>query len=73
MPELLTVNGIYTSDSGKKFQSNERLEKLLLLLRHPFWTRIGIVQELVFPLKLRLLCGEEFTDLRTMHRRKLST
>jgi hypothetical protein len=63
MPELLTVNGTYTMDSGKKFQSNDRLEKLLLLLRRPFWRRIWIVQELVLPLNLRLLCGEEFTDI----------
>ena len=63
MLELLTVNGTYTMDSGKKFQSNDRLEKLLLSLRRPFWRRIWIVQELVLPLNLRLLCGEEFTDV----------
>ena len=63
MPELLTVNGAYTTDSGIDFESNDRLEKLQRLLRSPFWKRIWIVQELVLPLKLRLLCGEEFMDI----------
>ena len=63
MPEVLTENGTFTTASGKKFQSNDRLEKLLLFLRRPFWRRVWIVQELVLPLDLRLLCGEEFTDI----------
>ena len=62
-PELLTVNGTYTINSDRSFQSNDRLEKLLLLLRRPFWRRIWIVQELVLPLNLRLLCGKEFMDV----------
>ncbi|MCJ1402442.1 hypothetical protein MMC11_005662 [Xylographa trunciseda] len=63
MPELLTLNGTYPMDNGKTFESNDRIENLLLLLRRPFWRRIWIVQELVLPLNLRLLCGEEFTDI----------
>ena len=63
MPELLTVSGTYTTASGTKFQSNDRLEKLLLLLKRPFWKRIWIVQELVLSLHLRLVCGEEFMDI----------
>ena len=63
MPELLTENGTYTTDSGIDIQSNDRLEKLQRLLRSPFWKRIWIVQELVLPLKLRLVCGEDFMDI----------
>ncbi|RFU25577.1 hypothetical protein B7463_g10763, partial [Scytalidium lignicola] len=63
MPELLTVNGTYTMNSDKRIQSNDRLEKLMLLLKRPFWKRIWIVQELVLPSNLRLLCGEKFTDM----------
>ena len=63
MPELFTVNGTYTINNEKEIQSNGRLEKLLLIPRRPFWRRIWIVQELVLPLNLRLLCGEEFTDI----------
>jgi hypothetical protein len=63
MPELLKVNGTYAKESGITVQSNDRLEKLLLLLKRPFWRRIWILQELVLPLNLRLLCGEEFTDI----------
>ena len=62
-PELLTVNGTYSTDSGINFKSNDRLEKLQRLLRSLFWKRTWIVQELVLPLKLRLLCGEEFMDI----------
>jgi hypothetical protein len=46
-PEVLSVNGTYTADTGIKFQSNDKLEKLRLLLRRPFWRRIWILQELV--------------------------
>lgn len=63
IPELLTVNGTYTINSDKKVQSNDRLERLMLLLKRPFWRRMWIVQELVLPLNLRLLCGEEFMDI----------
>ena len=63
MPELLTVNGTFTTDSGVNFQSNDRLEKMQRLLRSLFWKRIWIVQELVLPLNFRLLCGEEFMDI----------
>ena len=63
IPELLTANETFTTDSGMQFQSDDMLEKLFLLLKRPFWARVWIVQELVLPLKLRLLCGEEFTDL----------
>lgn len=63
MPELLTVNGTFTTDSGTNLESNDRLEKLQRLLRSPFWKRIWIVQELVLLLNLRLLCGEEFMDI----------
>ncbi|MCJ1437399.1 hypothetical protein MMC27_006786 [Xylographa pallens] len=63
MPELFTVNGKYTINPGKEIESNDRLEKLLFWLRSPFWQRIWIVQELVLPLNLRLLCGEEFMDM----------
>lgn len=63
MPELFKVNGTYTINSDKKINSNDRLEKLMLLLRRPFWGRIWTVQEIVLPLNLRLLCGEEFMDL----------
>ena len=62
-PELFTMNGTYTTDSGIDFKSNDRLEKLQHLLKSPFWKRIWIVQELVLPLNLRLLCGEEFMDI----------
>ncbi len=74
MPELLTVNGTFT-ENGRQYESNHRLEKLLPWLRSSFWRRIWIVQELVLPLSLRLMCGEEFTDVpdpdsfhRTVHR-----
>ena len=50
-------------DSGIKFESNDMLEKMVLLLKRPIWARIWIIQEMVLPLKLRLLCGEEFTDM----------
>ena len=63
MPELFTMNGTYTTNNGQKIQSNDRLEKLLLLLQSPFWRRVWIVQELVLPLNLRLLCGEEVMDI----------
>ena len=62
MPELLTADGTYSMD-GKEIQSSDSLEKLLSLLRRPFWRRIWIVQELILPLNLRLLCGEEYTDI----------
>ena len=35
----------------------------LLLLKCPFWRRIWIVQELVLPLHLRLLCGGKFIGI----------
>ena len=63
MLELLTVNGTYSINSNARFESNDRLEYLLLLLRRPFWKRIWILQELVLPSNLTLLCGEEFMDL----------
>lgn len=63
MPELFTVNTTYAEDSSKISESNDRLEKLVLFLRRPFWRRIWIVQEMVLQLNLRLLCGEEFTDI----------
>ena len=63
MPELFTVNGAYTTESGQKFRSNDRLEKMLLLLRRPYWRRVWIVQECVLSLNLRLLCGGDFTDM----------
>ena len=62
IPELVTVNGTFNAN-GTEFQSNDRLESLLLLLKRPFWRRIWIVQELVLPSCLTLLCGEEFTDI----------
>lgn len=62
IPELLMVNGTFTKD-GIQYESNHRLEKLLPWLRSPFWRRIWIVQELVLPLSLRLMCGEEFMDV----------
>ena len=62
MPEFLTVTGTYTTD-GIKYDSNENLEQLLLFLRRPFWRRIWIIQELVLAATVRLLCGEEFTDI----------
>ena len=63
VPELLTMNKIFTTDSGIEFQSNDMLEQMVLLLKRPFWTRLWIIQELVLPSKLTLLCGEEFTDI----------
>ena len=63
IPELLTMNEIFTTDNGIKFESNDMLEKMVLLLKRPFWTRVWTVQELVLPSNLRLLCGEEFTDM----------
>lgn len=63
VPELLTMNETFTTDSGLEFQSNDMLEKMVYLLQRPFWTRVWIIQELVLPLKLRLLCGEEFADM----------
>ena len=62
MPDLLMVNGTYTKN-GTKFTSNDRLESLLLLLRRPFWGRIWILQELVLPSNLTLMCGEELADI----------
>ena len=62
IPEILTVTGTFTKN-GIQYESNHRLEKLLPWLKSPFWTRIWIVQELVLPLNLRLMCGEEFTDV----------
>ena len=62
IPEILMANGTFTKN-GIQYESNHRLEKLLTWLRSPFWRRIWIVQELVLPLNLRLMCGEEFTDV----------
>lgn len=62
-PELFTENKTFTTDSGVKFQSNDMLEETMLLLKRPFWARVWIIQELVLAPKLRLLCGEEFTDM----------
>jgi len=47
MPKVLSVNGTYPIDTNINIQSNDRLEKLLLFLKSPFWRRIWIVQELV--------------------------
>ena len=63
MPELFTVNTSYGKDSSKTSESNDRLEKLVLFLGRPFWRRIWTVQEMVLQFNLRLLCGEEFTDI----------
>lgn len=63
MPELFTVNTTYPGDNSKKSESNDKLEKLVLLLRRPFWRRAWIVQEMVLQFNLRLMCGEEFTDI----------
>ena len=63
MPELFRINGTYTTDSGEKYQSNDRLEKMLLFLRRPFWRRVWIVQEMVLAVKLTLLYGDESTDM----------
>ena len=63
VPELLTMNKTFTTDSGMDFESNDMLEELVLLLKRPFWNRLWIIQELVLPSKLTLLCGEEFTDM----------
>ena len=63
MPELLTITGTFTKDSGEKYQSNDRLEEMLALLKRPFWRRVWIVQEMVLSSELILLCGEEFMDL----------
>lgn len=61
--ELLVEKKTFTTDSGMKFQSNDRLEEMMLLLKRPFWARVWIIQELVLAPKLRLQCGEEFTDM----------
>ena len=63
MPELLTMDKTFITDSGINYESNDMLEKMVLLLQRPFWTRLWIIQELVLPSKLTLLCGEEFTDM----------
>lgn len=63
IPELLTENKTFTTDSGMNFQSNDLLEEMMLLLKRPFWVRVWIIQELVLAPKLRFLCGEKFTDI----------
>ena len=63
MPELFTMNGTYTTEKGLKHQSNDRLEQMLLFLRRPYWRRVWVVQELVLPLSVRLLCGGDFMDM----------
>ena len=63
IPELLSMNKSFTTDSGINYQSNDMLEKMLRLLQRPYWTRLWIIQELVLPPKLTLICGEEFTDM----------
>ena len=63
IPELLRMDKTFTTDGGMKYQSNDMLEEMVLLLKRPFWARIWIIQELVLPLKVRLLCGEDFTDM----------
>ena len=62
MPELFMVNGTFTED-GVQYESNHRIEELLPWLKSAFWRRIWIVQEMVLPLNLRLMCGEAFTDV----------
>ena len=63
MPELLTMYKTFTTDSGMDYETIAMLEKMVLLLQRPFWTRLWIIQELVLPSKLTLLCGEEFMDM----------
>ena len=63
MPELLMPSKTCTIDSAKAYQSNDKLERLLLLVQRPFWRRMWIVQELVLPLNLRLMCADDFTDI----------
>ena len=63
IPELLTMNKTFTTDSGIDYESNDMLEKMVHLLQRPYWTRLWIIQELVLSSKLTLLCGEEFTDM----------
>ena len=60
MPDLFTLNSTH---DAKGFQTNEKLEKVWLLLDRPYWKRIWIVQEVVMPMDLRLMCGEDFTDV----------
>ena len=37
LSELLTMNEIFTTDSGMRFQSNDMLEKMVFLFKRPFW------------------------------------
>lgn len=62
MPELFTLDEKFSTKDGKTYESNHRLEKLYSLLKRPFWNRIWILQELVLPQSLRLMCGEEYME-----------
>ena len=63
LPELLTTIKTFTTDSGGEIESNDMLENMFHLLKRPYWKRLWVIQELVLPSKLTLLCGEEFTDI----------
>jgi Heterokaryon incompatibility protein (HET) len=56
-PELYQIDKRIPSENGSPLEFNNTLESLQLLLGRPFWNRIWIVQELVLPVSIWIMCG----------------